>query len=153
MSPEVRAAIEENKALIEAEDWEILCERLGETQALSTIGGISQALLDAGVDPLENNKKIPPHFFAALPITSYKVPEGIKVIGKGAFALCEDLREVILPRTIKIIQREAFLQARKLRTIIFQGTADEWRDIIKGSLWWTGTGDLIVKCLGGENID
>ena len=47
MSPEVRAAIEENKALIEAEDWEILYERLSETQALSTIGEVSQALLDA----------------------------------------------------------------------------------------------------------
>lgn len=126
---------------------------MGETQALSTIGGVSQALLDASVDPLENNKKIPSYFFATLPITSYKIPEGIKIIGKGAFALCKDLREIILPRTIEIIQREAFLQARELRTIIFQGTTNEWENIIKGSLWWAGTGNVIVKCLGGESID
>lgn len=126
---------------------------MGETQALSTIGGISQALLDAGVDPLENNKKIPPYFFATLPIISYKIPEGVEIIGKGAFALCEDLREVVLPKTIKIIQREAFLQAHKLKTIIFHGTTNEWGEIIKGSLWWAGTGNVIVKCLGGEDID
>lgn len=153
MSPEVRAAIEENKALIEAEDWKTLYRILGKKQSLSTIGELSQILLDAGVDPLEGSKEIPQYFFATLPITSYRIPDGIEIIGKGAFSLCENLREVILPRTIKIIQREAFLQARKLRTIIFQGTTNEWEDIIKGPLWWARTGNVVVKCLGGENID
>ena len=145
MSPEVRAAIEENKALIEAEDWENLYRKLGETQAIDTIGKVSQALLSAGVDPLEGSKKIPQYFFAMLPITSYEVPDGIEIIGASAFVLCEELKEVTLPKTIKIIQSGAFMNAHKLNKIIFQGTKAKWEKILKGPWWSAGTDKIVIE--------
>lgn len=153
MLPAVKAAIKQNTHLIEREDWRNLYRKLRETHAANTIGGVSQALLDAGVNPLENSNELFPFFLAGLPIESYQIPEGIEIIGKYAFALCEDLREVIFPNTVKEIQDKAFLNDNHLEKIIFQGTADEWENIIKGSLWQAGTDNVIIKCLGGENID
>ena len=97
-----------------------------ETHTANTVGGVSQALLDAGVNPLENSNELFPFFLAGLPIESYQIPEGIEIIGKYAFVLCEDLREVTFPSTVKEIQDGAFLNDHHLEKIIFQGTGVEW---------------------------
>ncbi len=147
MLPAVKAAIEQNAHLIEREDWKNLYRKLRETHAASTIGSVSQALLDAGVNPLENSNELFPFFLAGLPIESYQIPEGIEIIGKYAFLLCEDLKEVIFPSTVKEIQDGVFLNNYRLEKIIFQGTGVEWQEIVKNPTWNAGTYGVKIEFL------
>lgn len=71
MSPEIKHFIEENTDLIEASDWNHLYKKIGERYSVTLAGELSQTLLDAGIDPLENSKSIPPYFLAGCSMTSY----------------------------------------------------------------------------------
>ena len=71
MSPEIRHFIEENTDLIEASDWNRLYKKIGERYSVTLAGELSQTLLDAGINPLENSKNIPPYFLAGCSMTSY----------------------------------------------------------------------------------
>lgn len=147
MLPTVKAAIEQNADLIEKEDWRNLYKKLRETHAANTIGRVSQVLLDAGVDPLENSNELFPYFLAGLPIELYQIPEGIEIIGKDAFVLCEDLREVIFPSTVKEIHSGAFLNDHHLEKIIFQGTSVEWQEVVKNPTQNAGTYEVKIEFL------
>lgn len=47
----------------------------------------------------------------------YEVPEGTRVIGKGAFALCDGLQRIILPSTLTHIEEGAFEQCSAMLSI------------------------------------
>ena len=49
--------------------------------------------------------------------TSYRVPDGIKIIGNGAFSGCEKLTSVILPFSLTTIGDDAFNWCSNLKTI------------------------------------
>lgn len=49
----------------------------------------------------------------------YEVPEGIKVIGNGAFYGCRRLTKVILPPSVETIEVEAFNKCRGMYEIVF----------------------------------
>lgn len=53
-------------------------------------------------------KKIEAYAFSMTELKEIVVPEGVTVIGKHAFANCNQLSKVILPSTIKIIEDNAF---------------------------------------------
>ena len=55
-------------------------------------------------------KEIPEQAFTSSNITSVIIPEGVKTIGMGAFAYCEDLVYVDLPSTLTSIETMAFYQ-------------------------------------------
>ena len=44
-----------------------------------------------------------------------KVPEGVRVIGEGAFRDCRDIEEVTLPEGLERIENEAFQWCANLR--------------------------------------
>lgn len=48
----------------------------------------------------------------------YVVPEGVEVIGTGAFSGCETLAEVRLPSTLKVIEGSAFAHCNMLDNVV-----------------------------------
>lgn len=51
--------------------------------------------------------------------TSYRIPEGTRVIGQGAFCGQEAIEEVWCPNSLRVIEEEAFESCRKLKTAHF----------------------------------
>ena len=49
--------------------------------------------------------------------TAYSIPQGVKEIEKGAFAVCNKLTTVIIPSSVKIIGGSAFATCEKLTSI------------------------------------
>ncbi len=48
-----------------------------------------------------------------------RVPDEVRVIGKGAFKGCTSIEEVILPETVSSIMEDAFKGCRNLRKMNF----------------------------------
>ena len=61
-------------------------------------------------------------FWGCRNLQNILIPEGIKVIGKGAFKECYSLRSAVLPSTIEIIGKDAFRDCYNLNTLTFNGT-------------------------------
>ena len=90
------------------------------TDVLDVYGLESTWMDDAGVPILSHEpgkivirgilKEIPEQAFTSSNITSVIIPEGVKTIGMGAFAYCEDLVYVDLPSTLTSIETMAFYQ-------------------------------------------
>lgn len=50
-------------------------------------------------------------------MSSIEIEEGVQSIGEGAFAGCENLRTVILPKSLETIAQDAFASCSKLRVV------------------------------------
>ena len=71
-------------------------------------------------------------------------------IGDWAFYDCDNLTSIELPNGITYIGEGALKKCKKLTNIIFKGTMSEWKSIIKGNNWNTGTGSYTVHCTDGD---
>ncbi|MBQ6795024.1 MAG: leucine-rich repeat protein [Clostridia bacterium] len=47
------------------------------------------------------------------------ISEGVKRIGQGAFAYCENLKEVVLPKSLEFIDNDAFMGCKNLDIVVF----------------------------------
>ena len=59
------------------------------------------------------------------------IPEGVKVIGVGAFDGCEKLEKIILPKSLEEIRHFAFSDCPNLTSINYKGTQEQWEKINK----------------------
>lgn len=60
--------------------------------------------------------------------TVYRIPEGTRVVGQGAFCGQEDITEVWCPDSLRIIEAEAFESCRKLKMVYFNQGLEEIGD-------------------------
>jgi hypothetical protein len=102
----------------------------------------------------------------------FVIPEGVEVIGNGAFEGCSNtvntivlpesvtvigdnafsninLVEVTLPAGMQSIGSQAFSSSGNLSTINYNGTVTEWEAIEKGAGWHVYTGNYTVYCTDG----
>lgn len=70
------------------------------------------------IDEFDENKIKNYAFLNNKKLESYTVPDGITVIGKGAFADCTNLKSVYLSESVKIIEESAFQNCNALTEII-----------------------------------
>ena len=56
---------------------------------------------------------------------SFRVPEGIKVIGSGAFSGCKSLNEVIIPEGVEKLEWSCFSDARKIKRFVLPASLTE----------------------------
>ncbi len=60
------------------------------------------------------------------------------------------LKTITIPKTVKVIGISAFENCTNLTTIVFEGTMEEWNNILKHNNWDLNTGDYTVYCSDGK---
>ncbi len=139
---------------------------------------VTLALYDAGIDPLRYTDTVPDNFLFSIYIqlhsisTTFKLPNNIKYIGEFAFAH-SSLKEIKipdsvfsigrsafldtlittleLPRSIEMIDTGAFNGCDDLKTIFYEGTEEEFMDLLENS----SGGDIYensLKAIFGSTI-
>ena len=58
------------------------------------------------------------------------IPEGATTIGEKAFNQCKRLKTVKIPNSVTTIAVNAFNNCAALNTVVYDGTADQWNDLI-----------------------
>ena len=58
---------------------------------------------------------------------------GVKSLIKYAFYGCENLTEVIIPKTVEKIENYAFYNCTNLTTLTYEGSSSEWKKVTTGS--------------------
>lgn len=58
--------------------------------------------------------------------TSITIPEGVTVIGKGAFYSCRELTTVTLPVSVDSIAEYAFFDCTAMTAVYYDGTTEQW---------------------------
>lgn len=121
---------------------------------------VTLALYDAGIDPLHYTDTIPDNFLYSVysvlnPIlNNFKIPNNIKFIGEFAFAhsaiteivipssvfsigraafLDTPITTLRLPRSVEMIDTSAFDGCYNLKTIFYEGTEEEFVDLLENS--------------------
>lgn len=82
-------------------------------------------------------------------LTNISIPEGNSWVG-ASFFRCTSLTTVNLPSTITNIYAFAFVDCTALKDINFNGTIEQWNDIIKGSDWDNNSGEYTIHCTNGD---
>lgn len=99
-----------------------------------------KAIFPEGVQKIEMNT-----FSQRLDLIEANIPEGVKIIEKGAFAN-SGLEKVSLPRTLEKIEAYAFVGCRRLTTITIPD------DVAVNELAFYGCNNLTSICWHGELI-
>ncbi len=81
---------------------------------------------------------------------SVSLPDSLQVIGNSSFAYCRNLERIVLPNSLKVIGDKAFLLCSSLSEIRFEGTKEEWNNIVKGKDWSYVVSALCVQCKDGD---
>lgn len=163
LTNEVREALFEIQNYLKNSDlsgaYMYLNERF-DIAASTYVPQVTLALYDAGIDPLRYTDTVPDNFLFGtyIQLTSipdiFKIPNNIKYIGDFAFAHAT-LREIKLPdsifsigrsafldtpittlqlpRSVEMIDRSAFNGCGNLKTIFYEGTEEEFMDLLENS--------------------
>ena len=121
---------------------------------------ITLTLYDAGIDPLRYTDTVPDNFLYGVYtqlssiLDTLKIPNNIKFIGEFAFAhsslkeikipdsvfsigraafLDASITTLQLPRSVEMIDVSAFEGCRNLKTIFYEGTEEEFLDLLENS--------------------
>lgn len=89
-----------------------------------------------------NLVNIETYSFAACNPTTIILPDNVKNIGNYAFNNCENLTSLTIPNGIELIGKGAFYGDNKLKSAIFLGTEEEWEDVLIGE-----SNDLLTSIL------
>ena len=121
---------------------------------------VTLTLYDAGIDPLRYTDTVPDNFlygvytqlssildtlkipnnikfigdfaFAHSSLKEIKIPDSVFSIGRAAF-LDVSITTLQLPRSVEMIDVSAFEGCRNLKTIFYEGTEEEFLDLLENS--------------------
>ena len=121
---------------------------------------VTLALYDAGIDPLRSTDTVPDNFlfgvytqlssildtlkipsnikyigdfaFAHSSLKEIKIPDSVFSIGRAAF-LDASITTLRLPRSVEMIDTSAFNGCNDLKTIFYEGTEEEFLDLLENS--------------------
>ncbi len=87
------------------------------------------------------------------PVRDLVIPDGVTVIGKGAFVECRTLVSVTLPDSLQSIGERAFEGCASLSEIVYPGSRKEWEALEKGTAWDDGMPvSYVVRCTDGNLV-
>ena len=114
LKPYVKEFIKQNIDKIQKSDWETLYyQRKGFNN-----NELTETLLEAGIDPLNDVIKVPHWYlrYSNVP-TQITLPSNITIIGEYAFANCQNLKSIQLSSNIIKLEDRCFFQDHKLENI------------------------------------
>lgn len=150
---EVTRLLEEQIELIDNSQWGNFYELMDYDP--ETFGEATQALITAGIDPLDQLDYVPENYLCknwnimsiTLPNTisgiddsafegceyleSVILPNGLKNIGPWVFHSCPSLKSITLPKTLEYIGDGNFDYCDELDTVNFEGTCEQFLSLIE----------------------
>lgn len=117
---EVKEFIEDNIELINDAKWDQVYDNARFTLDSTSTGGVTQALLDCGIDPIVEGDLdyIPEYYLSDTNIETFDVPSTVVHLGEGCFSYSK-LKKMIIPEQVKSVGSYAFYDCFELREIIF----------------------------------
>ena len=82
-------------------------------------------------------------------LTSIEIPNSVTSIGGGVFYDCTSLTSIVIPDSVTSIGYHVFWECSSLTSINFDGTAEQWNAITKGSYWNYNVPTTEVVCSNG----
>ena len=140
----------------------------------SDIKQVIQALIDAGINPINYLNRIPSYFYSNdTKITDVTIPSNIKHLGRSCYGNCDNLvkvditegvrtlatrcfesclnlRTVTLPQSIEMIGPKIFADCPSLHYLSYSGTKSDWYKIKKVLEWRDQSSLLYVDCIDGR---
>ena len=71
-------------------------------------------------------------FASCVNITSVVIPNGVTTIGNGAFDFCENITSIVIPDSVTVIGDYVFYECPNLKDIYYLGTEKQWNEILIG---------------------
>ena len=73
----------------------------------------------------------------------------IQEFGQAAFNFCISLDSIVLPASVKKIGDDAFAHCTKLSNFRFEGTVEQWKEVVKGIAWRSSVPATEIVCSNG----
>lgn len=93
---------------------------------------------------------LPDFAFAYTSLTAFSVSAKILFIGECAFLACNSLETVYISSNTKQIDESAFQGCKNLKTIYYDGSVEDWQNILKGDDWDRYIEEYTVVCSDDE---
>ena len=77
------------------------------------------------------------------------LPNSVLYIGEQCFYDSVSLKEVYLPLSLRVIRTNVFYGCESLQTIYYEGTINDWENVLKFEGWNYGTNDFTIICSDG----
>ena len=82
-------------------------------------------------------------------LTSITIPNGVTGIGYGTFGGCSSLTSITIPESVTSIVQSAFYKCSSLTNITYNGTQEQWNNIVKENLWNRNSSIKTITCTDG----
>lgn len=154
----IRAVVEkfisEKTDLIDHGDWDAVYNVFYTEYAEEEkdIGNLTDALIAAGINPLEGKKSVHTYMFYESEQTEVIIPDSVFEICAEAFTKTSDMRKIYIPKSVKKFAFRCFKNVGlwpMAVQITYEGTRNEWLEIYKERGWDYET-IMNVKCLGDK---
>lgn len=89
-------------------------------------------LLKNNINPLIYMNKIPSFFAYNLDIKEFVIPDNVTIIDSDAFAKCDILTSITIPKSIIHIDDAVFWGCYNLKDIYYAGSEEDWSEIKMG---------------------
>ena len=147
MDERVENFIKQNINLIQNQNWE---EIYSEEFPI----GLTETLLDCGINPLKQGLNfIPENFLCECEtIKNFTIPDNITSIGDSAFSSCDSLTSIVIPNSVTSIGRRAFYGCTSLIEIKYNAINCEdlnFDNYVFGKVGNNGSG---IKLIIGSNV-
>ena len=136
MKEKIKKFIEDNINLINQNKWEEVYSNARDLYP--HVGEFTEALLNCGINPLEQGLNyMPIYFLANSKIEQFIIPNHIPNISYCAFSWCKSLRNITIPNSVTSIEHQAFNGCHSLTDINYIGTKKEalTKLKVKNKIW------------------
>ena len=97
----------------------------GSIAPYNIIPAFTALLLKTNIKPLEHMNEVPVCFAYELNIKEFIIPDGIKFISNNAFAKCDILTSITIPKSVTYIDDAVFWGCYKLKDIYYAGSKED----------------------------
>ncbi len=115
------------------------------SEAFCGCDSLVSVTLPAGVEVIKSRA-----FSDCRNLVYINIPDGVETIGYQAFYDCISLTEITLPDSLISIANRAFYGCTRLKKITFNGTAQQWGEVEKGTYWSYNVPAALVICKNGS---